>query len=523
MATATAEEPISESTPLIASRDREHKPSAELVVEPPSPSTTAGPSIPPTPSAAANEDGRVFKVSAASVSVRPADGESAREEELDKPLPKTQIFLLCLARFVEPIAFFSIFPFVNQMIHELASVPTADVGFWSGWIESVFSLMQTVSMLFWGKAADRWGRKPVLVISLAGVAVGSVVFGLAGSVWQMIALRSIAGVFSGTLVTVRTMISENSTPRNQARAFSLFMFAGNMGIFIGPIIGGALSKPASQYPGLFGGVWIFERYPYLFPCIVSGACTALSCAANLLWLKEPIQTGISHKTTTATTKPLTTIQLLVSPGVLPALLIFEYVMLISVLFTALLPLFAYTPISLGGWSFTPPQISLYLAAGGAGQAFWILLVFPPMQHRIGTGNVLRLTAIARPLGLAALPALNMLLRAGRETAFWVLLPIAALLGSSVSMSFTAVQLVLNDITPSPHSLGTLNGLALSLSSAIRALGPVCITSLFAYGVKHQVWAGHLAWVGLVGIALGFAGLLRWLPERCEGRVRRHQD
>ncbi|KZT61777.1 MFS general substrate transporter [Calocera cornea HHB12733] len=499
MATATAEEPITESTPLIAARDSAHKPSTELVVEPPSPSTTAYPTSPPSPT-----DGPP----------KPADDP----DPLDRPLPRTQIFLLCLARFVEPIAFFSIFPFVNEMIHDLGGIPTESVGYWSGWIESVFSLMQTVSMLFWGRAADRWGRKPVLVVSLAGVAVGSVAFGLAGNVWQMIALRSIAGIFSGTLVTVRTMISENSTARNQARAFSFFMFAGNLGIFIGPIIGGALSKPATQYPSVFGGVWVLEKYPYLAPCIVSGACTALSCLANALWLKE---TGVSHKDKSATAaKPPSARELLTTPGVIPALLIFEYVMLISVTFTALLPLFAYTPIALGGWSFSAPQISLYLAAGGAGQAFWILLVFPPLQHRIGTGNVLRITALARPIGLVALPALNELLRAGKGTAFWVLLPITAIWSSSVSMSFTAVQLVINDISPSPLALGTLNGIALSLSCAIRAVGPAAITSLYAVGVRYQLLRGHLAWVLVIAVALGYLVLLRWLPKKCEGRVER---
>lgn len=52
----------------------------------------------------------------------------------DKPLPKVQIFLLCYARLVEPIAFFSIFPFINQMIWETGHLKEADVGFYSGLI-----------------------------------------------------------------------------------------------------------------------------------------------------------------------------------------------------------------------------------------------------------------------------------------------------------------------------------------------------------------------------------------------------
>lgn len=52
--------------------------------------------------------------------------------EEDKPLPKLQIFLLCFARMVEPIAFFGIFPFIPQMIERTGNVEEADIGFYSG-------------------------------------------------------------------------------------------------------------------------------------------------------------------------------------------------------------------------------------------------------------------------------------------------------------------------------------------------------------------------------------------------------
>lgn len=55
-------------------------------------------------------------------------------EEEDVPLPKLQLLLLCYCRVVEPIAFFSIFPFVNQMIFETGNVRQQDVGFYSGLI-----------------------------------------------------------------------------------------------------------------------------------------------------------------------------------------------------------------------------------------------------------------------------------------------------------------------------------------------------------------------------------------------------
>jgi hypothetical protein len=64
---------------------------------------------------------------------------TTEDEDEDKPLPVGQIMLLCYARLVEPIAFFSIFPFIQQMILEVGGVKEEDVGFYSGLIVSVLS------------------------------------------------------------------------------------------------------------------------------------------------------------------------------------------------------------------------------------------------------------------------------------------------------------------------------------------------------------------------------------------------
>jgi hypothetical protein len=73
------------------------------------------------------------------------------DEDKDKPLPKAQIFLLCYAVCAAPIAFFSIFPYINFMIERVGGVDTEDVGFYSGLIESLFSATQMCVMILWGK------------------------------------------------------------------------------------------------------------------------------------------------------------------------------------------------------------------------------------------------------------------------------------------------------------------------------------------------------------------------------------
>jgi MFS family permease len=66
--------------------------------------------------------------------------------------------------------------------------------------ESLFSLTQMLVMIPWGRAADHFGRKPILAISLIGMAMAASIFGLSKTVWQMMVFRCLAGLFAGTVV-----------------------------------------------------------------------------------------------------------------------------------------------------------------------------------------------------------------------------------------------------------------------------------------------------------------------------------
>lgn len=82
------------------------------------------------------------------------------------------------------------------------------------------------------------------------------------------------------------MLSENSTPKTQARAFSLFAFAGNLGLFLGPILGGTLADPAKQYPRLFGEVKFFKAFPFALPTFVTGSLGFIATIVCAIFIKE---------------------------------------------------------------------------------------------------------------------------------------------------------------------------------------------------------------------------------------------
>ncbi|KAI9050323.1 hypothetical protein LZ554_005490 [Drepanopeziza brunnea f. sp. 'monogermtubi'] len=444
---------------------------------------------------------------------------SARETRHveDTPLPKTQIFLLCLARLVEPVAFFGIFPYINQMIQEIGKLAEADVGFYSGFIEAMFSFTQMLLMISWGRASDRIGRKPVLVFSLGGVAAGTALFGLSRTLWQMVLFRCCAGLFAGTVVTIRAMLSENSTPRTQARAFSFFAFSGNLGILLGPLIGGALQSPAKQYGGVFVDIKFFRDYPYALPTFVTGSIGAAAAVACGIWVKETLKRRVKSDNRSEPEAPMSIYEIMRAPDVGYVLFLYTHVMLLGLAYTALSPLFWFTEVSLGGYGFTPMQISLFLAGIGVSQAIWLLLFFPSLQRKYGTGNIIRVCYISWPIFFATSPLCNYLLRHGHTTAFWIIAPTFQIAGSGVAMAFTGVQLALNDVSPSSDTLATLNAMALTLTSGIRTIGPIAFTSLFAAGANSQFLNGYLVWIVLIAITM-----LGTVSMRCHS-VRRVLD
>jgi hypothetical protein len=288
------------------------------------------------------------------------------------------------------------------------------------------------------------------------------------------------------------------------------------------LIGGALADPAGQYPRMFKGVKFFEDYPYALSSIVVGAVGLTAVVTSAFFIEETLHKENKHDNETGSSTPRphpsSTWELLKAPGVGIVLYNYGHVMLLAFAYTAIVPVFWATRVDLGGFGFAPLQISLFMGLSGLSQAVWLLVVFPPLQHRFGTNGVLRLCGAAYPFFMSVMPPLNFILRQHTpqtRTAFFVVAPILLSIGPGVSMAFTAVQLALNDVSPSHEVLGMLNALALTLTSGLRSFSPALFASLFAVGVGNQFFFGYFIWVIMVVLALGFTISTRFLPEASE--------
>ncbi|KAG6268608.1 hypothetical protein E4U47_004536 [Claviceps purpurea] len=203
-------------------------------------------------------------------------------------LPVQQLTILAVARFAEPIATTSIYPYLPQMIRDLG-VEENEVAKWAGVTSAVFSLFQSFAAVPWGKFADRWGRKPSLIIGLLCTMVCFIIWGMSTSLPMAVTVRAIQGASNGNVGIIRTMVAELVPEKElQPRAFSIMPFVWSLGSVVGPAFGGFFADPVHQFPSIFKGVWYFEKFPYALPNLIATFFFLISATSAILFLEETL-------------------------------------------------------------------------------------------------------------------------------------------------------------------------------------------------------------------------------------------
>ncbi|KAJ1677701.1 hypothetical protein EV182_005608, partial [Spiromyces aspiralis] len=226
-----------------------------------------------------------------------SDGDKD-EDELppETPLPWDQLITLLIVRITEPINFTMIFPFMYFMVRDFGvAKDPKDISWYVGILASSFSVCQTITVVFWGSLSDRIGRRPVMLIGLIGNIFGFLLFGLSKNFATALVARCMVGLLNGNVGVAKSIMGELTDNTNRSRGFALLPLCWNLGAIIGPAIGGMLARPAEIYPGIFGGIWLFETFPYALPCMVGSALSVFGAVHCYLNLKETLHRPPSPK------------------------------------------------------------------------------------------------------------------------------------------------------------------------------------------------------------------------------------
>ena len=221
-----------------------------------------------------------------------------------KDLPrKRQLVVITLTRLSEPLVQTSL---QSYMFYQLKwfdpSLPDSTIASQAGVLHASFTALQFLTAMIWGRIADspRFGRKTVVLIGLVGTLCSCLGFGFSTSFWQALFFRSLGGATNGNVGVLRTMISEVVREKKyQSRAFLLLPMTFNIGVIVGPILGGVLSDPAGSYPKVFGNMGFFVKFPYALPNLVSAFFLFSATLAAWLNLEEvsPTQQHLLQPTT----------------------------------------------------------------------------------------------------------------------------------------------------------------------------------------------------------------------------------
>src|SRR3954471_16016459 len=117
-----------------------------------------------------------------------------------------------------------------------------------GLLFASFSLCQLIASPALGDLSDRYGRRPVLVFSLAGTVVSFVMLALAHSVVMLFLARIVDGLSGGNISTARAYVADITEPKDRARAYGLIGAAFGLGFIMGPALSGVLSKISYTAP-----------------------------------------------------------------------------------------------------------------------------------------------------------------------------------------------------------------------------------------------------------------------------------
>ena len=117
-----------------------------------------------------------------------------------------------------------------------------------GLLSASFSLMQLVFAPVWGRLSDRIGRKPILIVSLFGTAIGSLLTGLAPALWLLFVGRIIDGISGASVSVAQAAVSDLSSPRQRARLMGLIGAAFGVGFVVGPAIGSLAALGGPKVP-----------------------------------------------------------------------------------------------------------------------------------------------------------------------------------------------------------------------------------------------------------------------------------
>ena len=317
-------------------------------------------------------------------------------------------------------------------------------------IFSAFSVGTFFGEPFWGRLSDKYGRKPLLISTILANGLCYLALAFAPNAWMAFGIRLLGGLFSGNGSIIQGYIADVTPPERRTRSMSWMSAAWNVGLIVGPFLGGVFAKPSLGHIG------------FQLPLFISAGLFGTSAVCIALFIRESRQRDLS-----ATFRPnrWTATGEAARHPVIGRLMLLTF--LVGFAFTGIESIFGLWTQARYGWG--PREIGWAFMFVGVASAVTQLALTGPLSERYGQGRML---AIGMAITMVCM-ALQPFSTGGPMT-----IALLSLSAMGQSVAWPNVSALISE-TADPHRQGQILGLNNAMGALARVVGPFCAGLSFA--------------------------------------------
>jgi DHA1 family tetracycline resistance protein-like MFS transporter len=362
---------------------------------------------------------------------------------------RAALTFVLLSVFIDSLGFGIIIPSLPPVIMELTGEPVSTAADWSGYLMAVYALLQFFMAPVIGNLSDRYGRRPLLLLSLFAFGVDFLLTGLATTMTWLFLGRAFAGVFGASFAAAGAYIGDISDDSNRAKNFGFIGAAWGCGFTLGPVIGG----------------FVAEELGPRAPFFVAAALALANVAFGFFALPESLPVERRRPFEWARANPFGAFRSLTHLPTVAGLLLAVFLYQLAhdslpavwMFFTQFK--FGWGPAEVG-WSLTFVGVMTVLVMGG------LTGVVVP---KLGERRAIILGFLLMMVGFTAYALVPLA---------WMIYPAIAI-GSLGGIANPAMQSVMSRQV-GPSAQGELQGANASLASVAAILSPIFMTQLFSF-------------------------------------------
>jgi MFS transporter, DHA1 family, tetracycline resistance protein len=367
---------------------------------------------------------------------------------------QASVVFVLITLFIDVLGMGLVIPILPKLVQSLLGGAIGEASFAFGLLVSIYAVMQFLCAPVLGALSDRFGRRPVILMALAGLGFDYVLLSLAPTIWWLVLGRIVAGIFGATFTPAGAYIADVSPPEKRAANFGLIGVAFGLGFIAGPALGGLLGE---------GNL----RLPFM----VCAGLTFINFLFGLLVMPESLRPEHRRAIDWTQMNPV---------GALRAVWRYRGV-------AAMVPVFVAAQLAQQGlqsvWvPYTTYRYGWGVAQVGASLAI-VGLLFAISQGALVRPVVARFGEMRMLISALIVAALGMLLF-GLASQGWMMYTVTAVYCLGLGLLNPAVQGLMSRAVAA-NEQGLLQGAMTSVMTAAAIVGPPMANGLFALAISPQ--------------------------------------